>query len=92
MRAKYKPTAREQGVFIVRKIGDPVPTAQEQEQLFIEALSQEQDYQPTVRDSRAKRYYGLLSDDLAMNMTLQIAKQRDKDRKRRGLKRYRRTG
>jgi hypothetical protein len=92
MRAKYKPTAREQGVFITRNINDPVPTAQEQEQLFIEALSQEQNYQPTVRDSRVKRYYGLLSDDLAMNMALKIAKQRDKDRKRRGLKRYRRTG
>jgi hypothetical protein len=92
MRAKYKPTAREQGVFIVRKIGDPVPTAQEQEQLIIQALSQEQGYQPSVRDTRLKKHYGLLSDDQLLRFTKRLAVQAEKERRRKGLRRYRRTG
>lgn len=69
---KYRPTKREQGIFITRKVGDPIPTAQAQGLALKSLLAQPTDYEPTVRDQRARAYYGLV-DEQAITKALEHA-------------------
>lgn len=74
---KYTPTKREQGVVITRRISDPIPTTAEQEQAFIKALSQEQGYRPSVRDERARHYYGISTDQDLLEAIAEANRLRD---------------
>lgn len=86
---RYRPTKREQGVVVVRRVSDPTPTPKELEQAFIEALSQDSTYKPTVRDERARKFYGLTND---LDQAIAEAKRLDQERKENGEEKYRRTG
>jgi hypothetical protein len=89
VKERYKPTKREQGVVVVRRVTDPKPSAEELEQAFIEALSQASTYKPTVRDERARKFYGITND---LEQAIAEAKRLDIERKENGEEKYRRTG
>jgi len=86
---RYRPTKREQGVVVVRRVSDPTPTPKELEQAFIEALSQDSTYKPTVRDERARKFYGITNN---LEQAIAEAKRLDIERKENGEEKYRRTG
>jgi len=89
VKERYRPTKREQGVVVIRRVTDPIPTPKELEQAFIEALSQASTYKPTVRDERARKFYGLTND---LEQAVAEAKRLDIERKENGEEKYRRTG
>jgi hypothetical protein len=86
---RYRPTKREQGVVVVRRVSDPIPSAEELAQAFIEALSQDSTYKPTVRDERARKFYGITNN---LEQAIAEAKRLDIERKENGEEKYRRTG
>jgi hypothetical protein len=86
---RYRPTKREQGVVVVRRVSDPIPSAEELAQAFIEALSQDSTYKPTVRDERARRFYGITNN---LEKVIAEVKQDTERRKENGEHTYWRTG
>ena len=86
---RYRPTKREQGVVVVRRVSDPIPSAEELAQAFIEALSQDSTYKPTVRDERARKFYGITNN---LERAIAESKRLDIERKENGEEKYRRTG
>lgn len=76
---KYKPSKREQGIFIIRNVSDPIPTAQAQGVALKALLAKPTDYEPTVRDQRARAYYGLVNEQAitkALEHALSLTQQR----------------
>jgi hypothetical protein len=86
---RYRPTKREQGVVVVRRVSDPTPSTKELEQALIEALSQASTYKPTVRDERARRFYGITNN---LEKVIAEVKQDTERRKENGEHTYWRTG
>ena len=86
---RYKPTKRDQGVVVVRRVSDPIPSTEELEQAFIEALSQASTYKPTVRDERARKFYGITNN---LEQVIAEVKQDTERRKENGEQTYWRAG
>lgn len=89
VKERYRPTKREQGVVVIRRVSDPTPTPKELEQAFIEALSQDSTYKPTVRDERARKFYGIANN---LEQAITEVKQDTERRKENGEHTYWRTG
>lgn len=70
----HRPSKREQGITITRQVTDPTPTAAELDQALKEALAQKTPYAPTVRDQRARAFYGVATSPEALSEAIAEAK------------------